>query len=189
MAPAEIAAMSVTLRKLVGAVEDKKVRAEDSEATTVAEELSSPWAQDGADTPMTVEDAFDAIRDGAPLYRLPKELRSDKQVVLAAIDREGAYCFDYIMDRQLRCSDRDVVMALVSADGSMLEAADQKLRADREVVKRALRTCGTALKFAAKQLQDDKELRNLAGHRAKEEHRLLKRFTEKACGPGIARCM
>lgn len=197
---AEALAMSATMQRLVGLpVASKRAEPEASrwmtdrtysEGTgTTMDEPSPPWAARAADGPATVEDALDAIQGGTPLYRLPKELRADKQVVLAAIEREGAYCFDYIADRGLRGSDRDVVMALVSADGSLLEAAAEPLRADREVVRRALRTSGEALRFASKTLQADKELRKLAGLRAKEEKRLVKRFAEGACGPVAARCM
>lgn len=195
---AEALAMSATMQRLVGlpvaskwaeAVRSSEDRSESEATGTTMDEPSPPWAAWTAHGPATVDEALDAIRGGAPLYRLPRELRADKQVVLAAIEREGAYCFDYIADRGLRGSDRDVVMALVSADGSLLEAAAEPLRADREVVRRALRTSGEALRFASKTLQADKELRKLAGLRAKEEKRLVKRFAEGACGPVAARCM
>merc|ERR1740138_1947990 len=86
-------------------------------------------------------DPFDAIREGAPLYTLSEELRADKDVVLAAIAREGAFCYDYIASPTLKRADRDVVLALVAADGSLLEHASLELRGDRQIVRIAVRSC------------------------------------------------
>jgi hypothetical protein len=128
-------------------------------------------------------DPFEAIREGAPLYTLSEELRADKEVVLAAIAREGAFCYDYIASPTLKRADRDVVLALVAADGSMLEHASLEMRADRQIVRIALRTCSQALKFAPKSLQADRELKLAASSRAKEEQRLMKQISMKACAP------
>jgi hypothetical protein len=128
-------------------------------------------------------DPFEAIREGAPLYTLSEELRADKEVVLAAIAREGAFCYDYIASPTLKRADRDVVLALVDADGSLLEHASLELRGDRQIVRIAVRTCSQALKFASKALQADRELKAVANSRAKEEQRLMKQLAMKACAP------
>merc|ERR1740138_1433623 len=128
-------------------------------------------------------DPFEAIREGAPLYTLSEELRADKEVALAAIAREGAFCYDYIASPTLKRADRDVVLALVAADGSMLEHASLEMRADRQIVRIALRTCSQALAFASKALQADRELKAVANSRAREEQMLLRQMSMKACAP------
>lgn len=129
-------------------------------------------------------DPFEALREGAPLYTLSEELRADKEVVLAAIAREGAFCYDYIASPTLKRADRDVVLALVDSDGSLLEHASLELRGDRQIVRIAVRSCSHALKFASKALQADRELKAVASSRAKEEQRLMKQIAMKACAPG-----
>merc|ERR1719221_1853975 len=106
---------------------------------------------------------------------------------MAAIANEGAYCFDYIENKALREKDRDVVLALVAADGSLLERiSDEELRADREVVRVALATSADSLKFASKNLQSDRELKALAAAQKKREERFSKEYSLKGCGP---RCL
>lgn len=133
------------------------------------------------------DDAFAHLRAGKPMYLLPEHMRADREIVLAAIAVEGSFCYDYIA-RELREEDRDVVFALVLADGSLLEAASEPLRNDRQIVRAALRTYSGALKLASPQLQGDKELRAVATAQAKDEKRLLQQFAEKACGPSVRSC-
>lgn len=130
--------------------------------------------------------AFAALRDGRPLGCLPEEMRSNKEVVLAAIVNEGIFCFDYISSEQLRTEDRDVALALVGDDGSILEHLCEELRADREVVSAAVRTCADALRFASPNLQADRKMKALSTSREKEEKRLLKAYLAKCaakCAP------
>lgn len=135
------------------------------------------------------EAAFEAIREGKPLLSIPKELRGDKEVVMAAIEREGPYCYDYITSKELKERDRDVVLALVRADGSLLENCSEELRSDKQLVRCALATCSEALKVAPKALQCDKELKAMATTRAKEEQRLWKVMAEEMCGPIATKCV
>merc|ERR1711920_340323 len=44
----------------------------------------------------------EAVREGRPLYSIPQEFRSDKDIVMAAIEREGPYCYDYIASQELK---------------------------------------------------------------------------------------
>jgi hypothetical protein len=134
------------------------------------------------------DEAFNALRDGKPLYSLPERLRSNKEIVLAAIASEGSFCYNYIGSRELRERDRDVVLALVAADGSLLEMVSEELRGDRQVVLTALRTCADALKFASKPLQDGKVLKQLAAENHKQEQRIMTEVALKASGPRLARC-
>jgi len=111
------------------------------EPTTPRARLRDHFHEDDWDEESAKDEAFEALRDGKPLYSLPERLRSDKEIVLAAIASEGSFCYNYIASRELRERDRDVILALVAADGSLLEMVSEKLRADRQVVLTALRTC------------------------------------------------
>jgi len=159
------------------------------EPTTPRARLRDHFHEDDWDEESAKDEAFEALRDGKPLYSLPERLRSDKEIVLAAIASEGSFCYNYIASRELRERDRDVILALVAADGSLLEMVSEKLRADRQVVLTALRTCAGALRFASKPLQADKALKQLAAENHKREQKLMKEIALKACGPGVARCM
>lgn len=130
-------------------------------------------------------DPFELLRDGRPLYSLPEAFRADKEVALAAIAVEGMFCFNYI-EPSLRSQDRDVVLALVRADGSLFEHICEDLRSDRELVKIALKTCSEALQFAPKSLQADKELKKLAVSRRRDEAQLIKKYAAKC---GIPACL
>lgn len=123
-----------------------------------------------------------SIFSGRPFYSVPPHLRGDKELILAAIRMEGAYCFDYIEPQWLRSEDRDIVMALVGADGTLLETVSEFLCDDMEVVRRALQTSAQSLRFASRRLQQDRTLRSLAAERLKEEKRLEKMYAHK-CGP------
>mmetsp|Transcript_411 Transcript_411/g.843 ORF Transcript_411/g.843 Transcript_411/m.843 type:complete len:311 (-) Transcript_411:66-998(-) len=158
-----------------------------SGSTAHVDAVTTPFSRRPLGEEAQRDAAFAALQEGRPLYTLPEALRADKEVVLAAIGAEGQYCYDYITSRELRERDRDVVLALVSRDGSLLANCCEELRADRHLVRVALQTCSTALSCAAAQLQGDKELKKLAASRAKEEQRIDKQFEEKtaliACGP------
>lgn len=157
-------------------------------------EFRLPWAARAAqkrselDEEATKDDAFEHLREGRPLYTLPEAMRADKEVVLCAISAEGAFCFNYIASEELQRRDREVGLALVAANGSLLEELCEELRADRLVVETAVRNSAEALRSASKELQADKELKAIAAAREKEEKRLLKHYMEKACGPGLTRC-
>eukprot|EP00927_Polykrikos_kofoidii_P003197 TRINITY_DN11275_c0_g1_i1.p1 TRINITY_DN11275_c0_g1~~TRINITY_DN11275_c0_g1_i1.p1 ORF type:complete len:298 (-),score=59.49 TRINITY_DN11275_c0_g1_i1:49-942(-) len=134
------------------------------------------------------ENALEAIAKGRPFYTIPQHLRNDKELVLSAIGSEGAYCFDYITSQELKTQDRDVVLALMFADGTLLQTVSEELRGDREVVRAAVSTFADALKFASKELRGDKSIQALAASRGREESRLMKIFQAK-CGPSISSCM
>ena len=68
----------------------------------------------------------------------------------------GALALRYA-SKKLR-SDREVVLAAVNKDGIALEHASRELRSDREVVLAAVKQWGTALRYASKELQADEEV-------------------------------
>ena len=68
--------------------------------------------------------------------------------------KSGALAF---ASQEMR-SDRDVVLAAVAARGAALEAAAPALTNDKKIVLAAVRNNGTALAFASKSLQSDKDV-------------------------------
>lgn len=54
--------------------------------------------------------------------------------------------------------DKDVVMAAIMADGTVLQHASDRLRDNREVVMKAIAKNSTALEFASNNLRDDREV-------------------------------
>jgi hypothetical protein len=170
---------------------DTRKRLSAEKAVAYAEDESIPDAepQNELEPEETRDDVLQGIFSGRPLYSVPSYLRDDKDIVLAAIRMEGAFCSDYIESQFLRSEDRDVVLALVRADGSLLETASEDLRDDFEVVREAVRTSSGALRCASQRLQADRELKSLAAGQLKEEKRLTKLFADKcgsACAPPAA---
>ena len=94
--------------------------------------------------------------DDPPLLRgLPEALRADREVVLAAVKKQGM-ALEYAAE-PLR-SDREVVLAAVKKTGGALRYACPELRDDREVVLAAVRQRGNALHWASARLRGDMDL-------------------------------
>ena len=56
------------------------------------------------------------------------------------------------------CGDREIIMAAVETDGSMLRLASKDLRGDKEVVCQAVRNDGNALQHASTPLRSAREV-------------------------------
>lgn len=84
-------------------------------------------------------------KDWAAFQKISKELRDDKDVVLAALrcDPEN---FDYVSER-LR-SDREVITVMIEGDGGTLEKLSPELQNDDAIVKAAALSNGLSLRFA-----------------------------------------
>ena len=120
---------------------------------------------------------------GSHLFRMPREFRADREVVLKAVRKKGdqlrcaslalranrevvleamsnmggTHCLACVSE-ELR-DDRAIVMAAVGLNGSALEFASDKLKGDREVVRTAVRHfSGIPLRFASQQLRADIEV-------------------------------
>eukprot|EP00928_Gymnodinium_smaydae_P047656 TRINITY_DN31811_c0_g1_i1.p1 TRINITY_DN31811_c0_g1~~TRINITY_DN31811_c0_g1_i1.p1 ORF type:complete len:254 (-),score=60.18 TRINITY_DN31811_c0_g1_i1:288-1049(-) len=91
-------------------------------------------------------------RNGCALEFASDELRADRDVVLAA-GEEDAYAFEFAASALW--ADRDVVLAAVHRSGSALRCAVAELQADREVVLAAVKQNGLALRYAAEHLRAD----------------------------------
>ena len=84
-----------------------------------------------------------------------KSLRNDKEVVLAAVQKNGR-ALQYA-SAELK-ADKEVVLAAVQQDGCALQYASAELKADKEVVLAAVQQDGDALYYASAELQADKEV-------------------------------
>ena len=81
---------------------------------------------------------------------------AEKSFVLSVVSEngyEGVRC----ADASLR-SDKDVILAAVNQDGRALRFASEELQSDREVVLAAVNQHGYALKFASEEFRSDREV-------------------------------
>ncbi|CAE6920617.1 unnamed protein product [Symbiodinium sp. CCMP2592] len=87
--------------------------------------------------------------------RLAENLKSDREVVLSAVQSEG--CRLQHATERLK-DDRSLVLAAVSSDGAALAFASKRLRCDKGLALAAVTKCGTALQFCAAFLQEDEDV-------------------------------
>ena len=83
-------------------------------------------------------------------------LINDKEAALCAIKRDGK-TYLYGISPDLR-TDKDVTMAAVSQSGKYLSCAPDALKDDKDVVLKALANYPGALKYASDRLRKDKNL-------------------------------
>jgi hypothetical protein len=121
--------------------------------------------------------------NGNALEFLSNEHKSNKELVLIAVEEDGGWAFRFAADElkndrefiitclersrktQLRFflhnfkSDRELVLLAVQRNGAALEYASLDFQSDKEIVTLSITddNKGEALKFAAKELQDDRE--------------------------------
>uniref|UniRef100_A0A7S3Q5Z5 DUF4116 domain-containing protein n=1 Tax=Chaetoceros debilis TaxID=122233 RepID=A0A7S3Q5Z5_9STRA len=97
------------------------------------------------------------------LYDLPKKLKADKDVVMAAVTQDG-YALQCAAE-ELK-GDREVVLAAVTHNGQngrALKYAAEELKGDREFMLAAVTQDVRALEYAAEELKGDKEVVLTAG--------------------------
>jgi hypothetical protein len=103
--------------------------------------------------------AIDAVtQDGTNMLNA-KKFWADKEVVLSIVSQEGS-ALQFASD--LVRADKKVVLAAVQTDGLALEFASPALQGDRGIVTAAVTQNGGALDFAAEELQKIEELVMLA---------------------------
>lgn len=96
------------------------------------------------------------------LSSAPKEIRSNKNVVLAAVSNNGK-ALQYASD-ELR-NDRDVVLAAVSYSGDSIQYASAELMNDKELLQKALsepRMGRFAFEYISEELRNDPDFIRLA---------------------------
>ena len=89
--------------------------------------------------------------DGRMLRSMSEELRSNRAVVLAAVQQNGR-ALEYASDEVQAA--REVVLAAVKQNGHAIRFAPSHLRADYEMVLAAVKNNSYALLFASAELQD-----------------------------------
>lgn len=116
----------------------------------------APWEQ------VTFRDALDVVtREPSALFSLSSVWLKDKELVLAALSRDGSLLGDYRM-LTLWCNDEEVVLAAVKQNGLALEHASMRLRQKEKVLKTALSQNGLALAYASKAFRSCQELVRIA---------------------------
>jgi hypothetical protein len=91
---------------------------------------------------------------GGDLEYADDALKADKKVVIEAIKQDGC-AFEYA-DEKLK-SDKKFLLEIVKEDGYALEYADDKLKADKEIVLEAIKDNGHVISYAAEILLNDKK--------------------------------
>ena len=95
------------------------------------------------------------------LQHASKELRSDPEVVLAAVEKDGD-ALQYA-SKELQ-GEKDIVLAAVAQDtidhgpNDALKYASKELQSDREFILEAVTNNGFALKYASQELRSDPEI-------------------------------
>lgn len=107
----------------------------------------APWEQ------VTFPDALDVVtREPSALFSLSSLWLTKKELVLAALSRDGSLLGDYRLS--LWCSNsEEMVLAAVKQNGLALEHASTRLRQNMTVLKTALSQNGLALAYAPKTLR------------------------------------
>ena len=85
----------------------------------------------------------------------PKSIKSDPEIVLAAV-KEWGWALQYA-SKSLK-SDPKIVLSAVKQDGMALEYASNSLQSDPKIVLSAVKQDGNALEFASKSLQSDPKI-------------------------------
>eukprot|EP00966_Prymnesium_polylepis_P245567 5680992-Prymnesium_polylepis.1 len=89
----------------------------------------------------------------------PEELKGDGEIVLAAVQNDGAAL--QFASKELK-ADRGIVLAAVQKHWYALQFAPEELKADRKIVLAAVQNKGDALQFASKELKADPFVKGLA---------------------------
>jgi hypothetical protein len=96
-----------------------------------------------------------AVKSGCHLRNASKLLQSDRDVVLAAVGRDGNSLGHAA---RLLQSDKEIVLAAVKQYGCALEYAGPDLQNDKIVVMAAVTQSGWALRYASSELRNDKDI-------------------------------
>jgi hypothetical protein len=99
-------------------------------------------------------------RDGSALQYASEEFKTDREIVLAAVNSDGS-SLEYAAEHFK--SDREIVLAAVmnSRRGSALKYAADHFKSDREIVLAAVMNSsrwGDALEYAAEHFKSDREI-------------------------------
>lgn len=90
------------------------------------------------------------LGEGRALRRAPEEVRRDRDLVLAAVQRDG---LELEFAAPALQEDRELVLAAVRQNGRALRFAATALRKDHDVVLAAVNSCGLALMYAEESLK------------------------------------
>ena len=95
---------------------------------------------------------------GYPSYhhftKLPKRLRDDKEVVLAAVRNDGEILFK--LNKQFQ-QDRDLVIAALSNNPNIIRFLDHEFRDDKEIIKLIFKINRNLVKYASASARKDKD--------------------------------
>eukprot|EP00971_Amphidinium_carterae_P197557 3920762-Amphidinium_carterae.1 len=114
---------------------------------------------EGSENTVRLEYFKRVLLDGLELRHVPKRLKRDRDIVLAAVTSRPS-ALQFAADECKR--DRDIVLAAVRSYGQALEYAADECKRDREIVLEALRCADfeeeSPLEFAADECKRDREI-------------------------------
>ncbi|CAL1163738.1 unnamed protein product [Cladocopium goreaui] len=93
--------------------------------------------------------------DGRFLREAPAHIAADREVILAAVQRNGR-ALEFAAET-LR-ADKEIVLSALEEDAQSFRFASSELHADRDVMLAAVRRNGLALQFAVEELRDNQEM-------------------------------
>jgi len=95
-------------------------------------------------------------RNRHALRSAPEKMKNVKEVVMAAVQKDGSYGLRYAAEDMK--NDKEVVMAAVQQNGHALQYAPEDMKQDKEVVMAAVQQNGMALEYAPEDMKKDKEV-------------------------------
>jgi len=113
---------------------------------------------------LSKEDAIAQVKEGADLAGLSRELKADREVVLAAIlaEQDGGQSLHYASP-ELR-DDKEVVLVAVKAGGNSVVYASERLRSDKEIGLIAVKGKNQNAYYSlTPELRGDKDIKKAAG--------------------------
>ena len=106
-----------------------------------------------------LKEAFPEIEVRAYPENIDKEVIEknlhNREVLLEILTLDGSLLKEFPIELK---NDREVVLEAVKQDGYALEYASEELKNDREVVLEAVKRNGNALKYASEELKNDREV-------------------------------
>lgn len=110
------------------------------------------------ESPSTIRDlVLRSVRnDGNAIQYAPKELKSDRQIIFAALDSSNGAAFEHLDgDAQ---EDPEIIKRAVAKCGCILAELSEEYREDEDIVLLAVKNDGLALEYASEDLRDSEAI-------------------------------
>ena len=103
--------------------------------------------------------ALEAIRNGHHISYMSDELRDDRDVVLAAVDKD-VWALSFASDRLK--DDENIILEAIKINGTSIRFSSERIKNkfvnNKEIMLEIVKSRGWALKFASEKLKDDEDI-------------------------------